>query len=252
MNTNTPEELRTTFKQDGFVAIPGFLNEAEVSELERELTRFIQRKVPNLSNEITFYDDRDDPASLKQIQKLFEYDEYFHRMMFDSRCERLAEQLLGESVRGANLQYFNKPPGTNLATPPHQDGFYFMLEPNEAVTMWLAVDATDEENGCVRYIPGSHLAGLRRHQSTGTLGFSQGLAEFTSNDVQNEVAISASPGTLLVHHALTIHRADANRSNSRQRRALGFIYYSNATVESPEKERRQQQLLQELSKRGKI
>ena len=44
-----------------------------------------------------------------------------------------------------NLQYFNKSPGANKPTPPHQDGYYFMITPCEAVTMWLALDEVDDE-----------------------------------------------------------------------------------------------------------
>ena len=60
-----------------------------------------------------------------------------------------------------------------------------------------------------------------------TLGFSQGITDYsTPQDKADEVAMPAHPGDLLVHHALTIHRADGNRSPARSRRALGFIYYS--------------------------
>ncbi len=57
--------------------------------------------------------------------------------------------------------FFNKPPHDGLPTPTHQDGYYIKLEPPEAVTMRLALEATDEENGCMRYscmryIRGSH------------------------------------------------------------------------------------------------
>lgn len=108
-----------------------------------------------------------------------------------------------------------------------RDGYYFMLDRCEAVTMWLALDEVDEENGCVRYIPGSHFEGMRAHGRTTTLGFSQGIIDYpTPDDQTREVAMHARPGDLLVHHALTIHRADGNRSATRTRRALGFIYYS--------------------------
>jgi ectoine hydroxylase-related dioxygenase (phytanoyl-CoA dioxygenase family) len=51
------------------------------------------------------------------------------------------------------MQYFNKPPSVGQPTPPHQDGYYFMLDPCEAVTMWFALDEVDEENGRMRYVP---------------------------------------------------------------------------------------------------
>ena len=48
-------------------------------------------------------------------------------------------------------------------------------EPNHALTLWLALDRVDEENGCVRDLPGSHAQGMRPHRSSGILGFSQGI-----------------------------------------------------------------------------
>jgi phytanoyl-CoA hydroxylase len=98
--------------------------------------------------------------------------------------------------------------------------------------MWMALDMVDEENGCVRYVRASHTRGMRPHGRTKTLGFSQGITDFAqSADSKNEVACLAQPGDLLAHHALTIHRADANASATRTRRALGFIYYGESARE---------------------
>lgn len=233
--------------------MPQFLSEAEVGELRENIARFIKIVVPTMPREEVFYEDKDNPTTLKQLQRMFEYDGYFHDLMFGSRFERLAAKLLEHEVRGINMQYFNKPPGIGQPTPPHQDGYYFMLEPNEALTMWLALDDVDEENGCVRYVRGSHLQGLRPHGRTKTLGFSQGLLDFgTDQDKQSEVAFPASPGDLLVHHALTIHRADGNTSSHRSRQAVGFIYYSTAAKESEEKQKYCAELVQQLKAEGKV
>ena len=98
--------------------------------------------------------------------------------------------------------------------------------------MWFALDDVDEENGCVRYVPGSHRKGMREHARTNTLGFSQGIVDYpTDSDREAETAFPAKAGDLLVHDALTIHRADANHSETRSRRALGFIYYSERARE---------------------
>lgn len=120
--------------------------------------------------------------------------------------------------------------------------------------MWLAMDDVDEENGCVRYVRGSHRLGMRSHGRSGTLGFSQYITDYPCpNDLRHEVAFPAKPGDLLVHHAITIHRADGNRSATRSRRALGFIYYSEQAVEDAQAAQRyQQQLAKELASAGKI
>ena len=120
--------------------------------------------------------------------------------------------------------------------------------------MWLALDTVDEDNGCIRYVRASHRDGLRAHSRTTTLGFSQGLSnDLSSEDLRAEVAIHAEPGDLLVHHALTVHRAGANRSRDRSRRALGLIYYgASAREDAAAHARYQRRLAAELEAQGRI
>ena len=240
------------FRRNGFVNVSSFFSTDETAELSDNVDRFVRDIVPRVPREHVFYEDKTDAGSLKQIQEMFAYDDYFHELMFGSRFEKLAADLLDNEVIGVNLQYFNKPAGTGMPTPPHQDGYYFMLEPNEAVTMWMALEDVDEENGCVRYVPGSHRHGLRAHARTKTLGFSQGMTDFGPADKAIEIACPARPGDLLVHHALTIHRADGNSSRDRSRKAIGLIYYSKAARESEHKADRQRQLMNELRQSGKL
>jgi phytanoyl-CoA hydroxylase len=59
-----------------------------------------------------------------------------------------------------------------------------------------------------------------------TPAYSQGIKDYGDlQTIDQETPTRVFPGDLLIHHAMTIHRADANRSANRQRRALGFIYY---------------------------
>jgi phytanoyl-CoA hydroxylase len=116
--------------------------------------------------------------------------------------------------------------------------------------MWLALEKVEEENGCVKYVRGSHLKGMRPHGRTSTLGFSQQIVDFgTEEDIKNEIAFPASPGDLLVHHSLTIHRAGPNSTADRTRKAIGLIYWGESAREDKEaKERYMQQLAKEREK----
>ena len=245
--------LLRTFYDDGFLKIPSFFNTAELSEIEKNLGRFVRELIPALAPAEVFYEDKNLSGSLKQIQRMHEHDSFFFNL-FHEKLKRLAEKLLDESVVAKNLQYFNKPPVLSQATPPHQDAFYFKLEPCSALTMWLALDVVDKKNGCVRYVKGSHKNGLRSHRKTKTLGFSQEISDFgTDADKSGEVICSAKPGDLLIHHAMTIHRAEANTSKMRSRRALGFIFYGKSAVEDVEANRKYKQKLEsELASTGKI
>jgi len=236
---------KKNFEKDGYVFLPGFLDKKEVDEINNRLTHFINDKVPGMPFNHVFYEDKDDPSTLKQLQDIHVHDPFFAGILTGSRFEKIAEVLLGEKVIGKNLEYFNKPPKIGKPTPPHQDGYYFMLNPPQAVTMWMALENVDEETGCVRYIRGSHLKGARPHGKTSTLGFSQGITDYGEKDLAVEIPFPARPGDLLIHHAMTVHRADGNKSISRTRKALGFIYFGESAKEDAAAKKAYQQILSE-------
>lgn len=226
------DDLKKTYERDGYVVIRAFLDPAEVTLVNEALQRIIREKIDTMAGSHVVYEDKSDKESLKLLQDLHQYDDFFSTLLSGSKFEKIAEALLGDTAIGKTVEYFNKPPRIGKPTPVHQDGYYFMLQPPEAVTMWLALEEVDEENGCVRYVKGSHLKPMRPHGRTRTAGFSQGIIDYgTDDDRANEVAIPAKAGDLLIHHAMTIHRADANQSATRTRRALGFIYFSAAAKE---------------------
>lgn len=236
--------LKKDFERDGYVFMPGFLSAEEIAELNQKLESFIQEIVPTMPDGKVFYEDKQDASTLKQLINLNNYGAYFEEILVNSRFEALAAELLGERVLPKTLEYFNKPPRIGQPTPPHQDAYYFNIMPPQAATMWLALENADEENGCVRYVKGSHQKEMRSHQRTQIKGFSQGIVDFgREEDRRNEVAFPAKAGDLLVHHAMTIHRAEGNASQSRSRRALGFIYFGESAQEdTAAKQAYQQQL----------
>ncbi len=184
----------------------------------------VKEVVSTIPESEVYYEDKGNPETLKQIQRLDTYDDYFNKLANSEKVLRLAELVLGESVFLKNIQYFNKIPRIGKETPAHQDGYYFKIKPQEAVTMWLSLGNADAENGAVCYIPGSHKKGMRDHGHTSLLGFSQGISDWSDEDTNAEIQMEASAGDILVHHSLTIHRANPNRSN-RQRKSIGFIFY---------------------------
>lgn len=240
------------FREKGYVCLPAMLDADEVREVEAQLARYIDGVVPGLPAQDVFYEVKGRPETLKQMHRMMDNDSWFRDFFLQDRFMGLAERLLGTSVVHKNLEYFAKPPRIGNPTPPHQDGYYFMIEPNEALTMWVALDEIDEENGCIRYVEGSHRRGIRPHAKSGVLGFSQGITDFGPDDEEQARPMRAQPGDLLAHHSLTIHRADANRSE-RPRRALGLVCYSTLAQHDAERSAAyQRELADELRSAGKI
>jgi phytanoyl-CoA hydroxylase len=211
------------FDRDGFVVVREFLSEADLAELRDELDRYMRDVVPTQPDTAAFYQDRSKPETLKQLQHMG-CDPFFESYRKRPRWQQLASELIGEESHAQEPEWFNKPPGTDHRTPPHQDNYYFCLRPANVATLWLALDPVDADNGCLRYVAGSHQHDIRPHGRTAILGFSQGITDFDEDDVQREVAMNLQPGDLVAHHGETIHRADANQSASRQRRAFAMVF----------------------------
>lgn len=243
---------KKAFDQDGYLCLPAFFDEQKLAEIWIALGRVIEN-VNDYRVEEVYYEDKQDQDSLKQIQHLEEKDDFFNELIATGDLYTLAQSLLQEKPIPKNLQYFNKPAQIGKATPAHQDGYYFMLKPCKAVTMWLALEDVDESNGCINYVQGSHKLGLRRHSRTNTLGFSQGITNFPSAEDQKKmIKVSARPGDLLAHDAATIHSADANQS-LKTRKALGFIYYaSSAKTDTDQYDEYQKNLAKSLREENKI
>ena len=243
------------FERDGYIAIPELYDQEKIAEINENVDRFIRDVVPIMPATRVYYEDKANMATLKQIQKMFEFDDYFSQLMNQGIIKSIAETLLQETVVPINMQFFNKPPASGGPTPPHQDGYYFHLNPCRAVTGWLALEPVDEQNGCIHYVRGSHQSNsFRPHGKSNVLGFSQGITDFGSDaDKQNSVGFPGPAGTFLMHHARTIHYADANQSADRSRRALGFIYYAESAQEDIEaKIEYQAKLDQQLANEQKI
>ena len=236
---NLRTAMRTSFVRGGFVVLRNFLSKTDVAAAVAELDSLVdaihstkrggEGEIPCKH---VMYDDVARPLTLKQIQMLHTHSAYFGELI-TKRFSAVAALLLGEDAVAKNMQYFNKPPTSCYAagdssreTPPHQDAYYFMIEPpSHACTMWLALDTADECNGCLRYTLGSASRGMRQHDFSEIKGFSQSIIDFDETDELHEVVIDAAPGDLVVHQSMMIHRAGRNVTADRSRRAVGAIFY---------------------------
>jgi len=240
------------FDTDGFTVLRSVFTSADVENIHQRIRRYVDEVVPTLPKEEVFYEVKGDPKTLKQLSRIDQRDPFFRELFNSEKLRGLARSLLHEDVVGNSMQWLNKPPGAGQESPPHQDGYYFRIEPNEALTFWIALDSANEENACLRYVPGSHKRGVLPHERSQTLGFSQTVAGYGDAERAAEIAIHAKPGDLIAHHSLTIHRADPNPS-TRPRRAVTAVYFSVlAKRDERSLQEYQHKLKEELARTGKI
>ena len=104
----------------------------------------------------------------------------------------MVSQVIGDDIALWNSSFFAKPPRVGSKTPWHQDGEYWPIRPLATCTVWIAIDASTTENGCLRVIPGSHRSkSLARHRENNAPGLSLNLeldeAEFDETNARDIV-----------------------------------------------------------------
>lgn len=134
--------------------------------------------------------------------------------------------LLGEDVIAWGSHFFCKMPGDGKAVAWHQDASYWPLSPSKAVTVWLAIDDADEENGCMKFIAGSHHHGHMTYRPSDS-GEHNVLNQTIENPEQygQEVLNPLQAGYASIHSDLLLHGSEAN-SSTRRRCGLTLRYCS--------------------------
>lgn len=110
-----------------------------------------------------------------------------------------------------------KPPGTRDPIAWHQDYSYWPLDSPGGATLWLALDGSTPESGCLHYLPGSHLLGERRPANF-VAGSGQPHAPHLPEADWELRATEAcapplAPGEAILHHPLVAHLSPPNDSS---------------------------------------
>jgi ectoine hydroxylase-related dioxygenase (phytanoyl-CoA dioxygenase family) len=116
----------------------------------------------------------------------------------------LCADLVGPDVRLYWDQAVYKKTEKPRRVPWHQDNGYTYVEPQEYLTVWLALTDATEANGCPEVAPGAHRHGTLAHHYIDPLGW-ECLEEGTPS-----VAAPVTAGGAVVFSSLTPHRTGPN------------------------------------------
>lgn len=94
----------------------------------------------------------------------------------------------------------------------HQDSTYWGLSPPDVVSAWVAVTPSNDENGCMRVVPGSHERDQLPHADTFAADnmLSRGQEISVEVDERQAVSVVLQPGEMSLHHVRMIHGSNAN------------------------------------------
>ncbi len=164
------------------------------------------------------------------------------------RVPELARFALGEKLAGMSAQLleapcvrfyddqmFIKEAGAVDRAAFHQDLPYFHLDGDCGCVFWIPLNSVRAGGGRVGYIPGSHRwhKMFKANVFISELPFpgaeGEDMPKIEANpDAYGVEYVEAEPGDVLVHHFLTVHGSEGNRSNTL--RAAFSLRYCDAGI----------------------
>nr|XP_054593676.1 L-threonyl-[L-threonyl-carrier protein] 4-chlorinase-like [Nothobranchius furzeri] len=115
----------------------------------------------------------------------------------------------------------------------HQDMRYWGIAGGPVLSVWLALDDSQKENGALQVIPGSHRSGMLPHRqasrSGNMLSVNQEIPEELVQ-VEETVFCPLKAGQMSIHDGFLVHASDPNTS---RRRRCGFVIRYVPTCANP-------------------
>ena len=202
------------FEENGFLVRRGLLPPALIAECLAALVGFDDRsRAPRA--EVVF----DDPAVGERQIKYFkdvDFEIPVFRKLLNSEILGVATTILRQPAFFQVMEVHDKAPRGGTFTPPHQDNFYFCLDPPAAVTAYIPLDPQSAVNGQLCYVPRSHREGTHGHSKSKVPAFSSGLA-LDPIPEEKLFRLDAQPGDVSFHHCNMVHLASENRSDLHRR-----------------------------------
>ena len=171
------------------------------------------------------------PEFRQNCPSLLTYDTTFLNYARNPDILDMVTQILGEDIAVWNSSYFGKPAHDGKRVPWHQDGRYWPIRPLASCSVWIAIDDSNTENGCLRIIPGSHKSRkLFRHESNPSDELVLSLELLRSEfDESTAVDIALESGQVSLHDVYLVHGSEPNTSG-KSRRGMTLRFFPTTSV----------------------
>ncbi len=214
------------YQENGYVVVKKLFSSDEIAQYREHYMTL--RKHGSYPGDLTGADTKNgDP--LKRYPRMIHmhrWDERSLRWVLDGRLNRCLTALLGREPYAVQTMLYFKPPGAR-GQALHQDNFYLRAQPGTCMAAWLALDDSDEANGCMQIVPGSHTWPLLCTAKADTsVSFTDVTVPLPRDHAVRPVIMAA--GDVLFFNGALVHGSFPNTTPDRFRRALIGHYIEGA------------------------
>lgn len=226
------------FNQNGFIILRNFLSEERCNAILEVAKAHLEKKIEPIETEIGYTErskayrtDVTDYTSgsgeknmaVRRLRQVYDRDTLFKEWMEEPEIRPILQQILNDRVV-LTLAHHNsimtKMPYFSHATGWHQDKRYWRYSDGNLVSVWLALDNEDSDNGVLEFIPGSHLMKFSPEQFDEKEYFKEDL-EKNAQLIEKKVTTTLNKGDIIIFHSLLLHRANKNNTDKPK---ISFVY----------------------------
>lgn len=230
------EEEKQRFRRDGYVHLRGVLSEEELATIEATYDRFLKREIAvpgkDLCDMSGDYTRTFEQYSIVNVMLPRRYHPAWQGNLYEQRAASIAEQLHGPGlVIDYDQLLAKRPHKADAVFEWHQDQAYWpVLADSRTATCWLAIDDSTVANGCMRFVPGTHVGPLRPHRPLkGDRGESHTLLTDVDPARDEIRPVPIRRGDITVHNERVLHGSGGN-STAGWRRAYIVAFRAHQTV----------------------
>ena len=250
------QEQISFYHREGYLSIPAITTPEEVAKMRAIYDDLFQRRVGRQEGnqfDLGGTDEEGKEAVLPQILGPSRYAPALNDTLLRVNALAIATQLLGPTTKFAGDHAILKPAKIGAETPWHQDEAYWEEDlDHEAISIWIPLQPATMINGCMQFIPCSHLVEVQPHHTIGHDPRVHGLEMDQLPDITKTAACPLPAGGATIHHARTMHYTGPNKSDAPRRayilsyatevrkRATPRNHYWNRNKETPREQRARQ------------
>ncbi len=231
--------MKQSYDDNGFLVVERVFTDAELAPLRNRTDEIVRdpstaTKGVRVGRESETQQPKlgEKPPAVDPIRKFegtVRFDPIFQSFARSPKLLELVRGLIGPRIKLFRDQMLLKPPG-GQDKPTHQDQSYFRVKPMDGlVTAWVALDDATIDNGCMRYVPGSHKFGILEMQPDPERPVHH-VPKTDGLNLAPEVACPVPAGSVIFHHGLTLHRSGVNNTET-WRKAL-VLHFATAEAMS--------------------
>src|SRR6516165_9051976 len=203
LSSEAKDEAKDAYRRDGYYFPIDAVSAEQARDLRARLEAFERRNGGPLKGEL-----RHKPHLLFT---------WLNELIRRPSILDAVEGVLGPNLLCWGTSFFIKEANDAGFVSWHQDSTYWGLSSPDVTTVWVAFTPANRENGCMKFIPGTHAVQVA-HADTFHKDnlLTRGQEISVEVDESKAVYVELAPGQASLHHVLLFHGSAPNRSGDRR------------------------------------